>query len=246
VTCAAGVQAYRLRVQRRLLQLEQHAALQRERARIAQDMHDDLGANLTKIAILSEVTKHQAGDPAQVRSTADTISGMARTVIDHMSEIVWVTNPRNDALENLSGYLRGYAAAFFEATTLQCHIGFPQPETLPDVMVKGELRRDILLVFKEALNNVVRHSRATEVTVTLEVDRAGEETWTLLLSVSDNGQGFDEDKILGGNGLRNMRARVAKRGGRVSIVSKGGEGTCIDIRLSLVGELKAEPSTTFM
>jgi ligand-binding sensor domain-containing protein/signal transduction histidine kinase len=246
VACAAAVQRYRLRVQRRLLQLEQQAALQRERARIAQDMHDDLGANLTKIAILSEVTKHQAEDPARVRSTADTISGMARTVVDHISEIVWVTNPRNDALENLSGYLRGYAASFFDATDLLCRIDFPRPDALPDVMVKGELRRDILLVFKEALNNVVRHSGATEVTVGLEVSPAEEETRSLLITVSDNGWGFDEDKVQRGNGLRNMRSRVARRGGNVSIASRPGQGTRIVIRLSLTEELQPEPSTTFM
>jgi ligand-binding sensor domain-containing protein/signal transduction histidine kinase len=246
VTCAAGVQAHRLRVQRRLLQLEQQAALQRERARIAQDMHDDLGANLTRIAILSEVTKHQAEDPARVRSTADTISGMARTVVDHISEIVWVTNPRNDALESLSGYLRGYAATFFDATDLQCRIDFPRPDALPDVMVKGELRRDILLVFKEVLNNVARHSGATEVTVALQVDSAEEDAWTVVITVSDNGRGFDEDKVHRGNGLRNMRSRAARRGGSVNIASSPGHGTQIVIRLSLTDELQAEPSTTFM
>jgi ligand-binding sensor domain-containing protein/signal transduction histidine kinase len=246
VTCAAGVQRYRLRVQRRLLQLEQQAALQRERARIAQDMHDDLGANLTRIAILSEVTKHQAEDPVRVRSTADTISGMARTVVDHISEIVWVTNPRNDALENLSGYLRGYAANFFDASSLQCRMHFPRPDTLPDIMVKGELRRDILLVFKEALNNVVRHSRATEVSVGLEVTRTQQETWSVVITVSDNGQGFEEDKIQRRNGLRNIRARVAKRGGSVSITSGRGQGTRMAIHLSLTEELQREPSTTFM
>jgi ligand-binding sensor domain-containing protein/signal transduction histidine kinase len=247
VTCAAGVQAHRLRVQRRLLRLEQQAALQRERARIAQDMHDDLGANLTKIAILSEVTKHQAEDPARVRSTADTISGMARAVVDHISEIVWVTNPRNDALESLAGYLRSYAANFFDATDLQCHLDFPPPEALPDVTVKGELRRDILLVFKEALNNVARHSRATEVTIALDVARAAQEAAGVLITVSDNGWGFDEANIQRGNGLRNMRARVAKRGGSVSITSARGLGTRVAIHLNLTEELQAElSSTTFM
>jgi ligand-binding sensor domain-containing protein/signal transduction histidine kinase len=245
VTGAAGVQAYRLRVQRHMLRLEQQALLQRERARIAQDMHDDLGANLTRIAILSEVAKHQAQDPEHVRSTADSISGMARRVIDNISEIVWVTNPKNDHLDNLAGYLRGYAAEFFENTPAECQFHFP--DELPQITVKGELRRDVLLVFKEVLNNVARHSGATEVRITLSVAGKDGQTYSLRVAVADNGCGFDPaGGVSGGNGLRNMASRIEQREGHLAVVSSPEKGTEVSFCVDLSVKPKGERSTTFM
>lgn len=136
---------------------------------------------------------------------------MARSAVDNITEIVWVTNPRNDHLENLAGYLRGYAAEFFENTSIQCALRFP--EQLPSLAVNGELRRDILLVFKEALHNVAKHSGASEAVLAMKMTPAENDTWQLLLTVSDNGRGFDAAQAAGsGNGLHNMRQRIEKRG----------------------------------
>jgi ligand-binding sensor domain-containing protein/signal transduction histidine kinase len=245
VLSAASVQAYRLRVQRKFLGLEQQAALQRERARIAQDMHDDVGANLTKIAILSELAKGQCSDPLQLHSTAETISEMARKVIDNISEIVWVTNPRNDTLDNLAGYLRGYAAEFFEATPVICRFEFP--ESLPPVTVKGELRRDVMLVFKEALNNVARHSGATEVTVVLQVEKGDDQKVRLTASISDNGKGLKMRPTgPSHNGLYNIRDRITRRGGAVKIEPLAGHGTRVELSVELEGNLKEQPTTLLL
>jgi len=230
---AAGVQTYRLRVQRKMLGLEQQAALQRERARIAQDMHDDVGANLTRIAILSELAKEQCDNVSELRSTAETISDMARKVIDNISEIVWVTNPRNDSLDNLAAYLRGYAAEFFDSTPVNCRIEFP--ETIPALAVKGELRRDIMLVFKEALNNVARHSGANEVAVVLDLQERDDRKVCLTIGVYDNGKGLaDRESGPSHNGLYNMQERIARRGGIVKIESTPGMGTRVELSLDLV------------
>jgi ligand-binding sensor domain-containing protein/signal transduction histidine kinase len=245
VLSATGIQAYRLRVQRKLLGLEQQAALQRERARIAQDMHDDVGANLTKIAILSELAKGQCNDIAQLRSTAETISETARKVIDNISEIVWVTNPRNDRLDNLAGYLRGYAAEFFESTPVICRFEFQ--ESIPPVTVKGELRRDVMLVIKEALNNVVKHSGATEVTVVLQVENTEEQKLRLTISISDNGKGL-KTRLWGPshNGLYNIRDRITRRGGRVRIEPSAGHGTRVELSVELENDIMGKPTTLLL
>jgi ligand-binding sensor domain-containing protein/signal transduction histidine kinase len=237
-TGAAGVQAVRLRLQRKMLRLEQQEALQRERERIAKDMHDDLGANLTRIAILSEVTNRQAENPNQVRTTAKTISETARKVVDNISEIVWLTNPKNDTLDSLAGYLRAYAAEFFDLSPVSCRLDFP--ETVPSLSVPGDLRRDILLAFKEALNNVARHSEAQVVAITLAVPPEGQ---NIVVTVTDDGKGLSEDRVNAtNNGLRNMRERLARRGGGVEITSASGRGACVKISALLA----ANPSTTFM
>ncbi|MCI0746605.1 MAG: histidine kinase [Verrucomicrobia subdivision 3 bacterium] len=240
IMTAAAIQRYRLRVQRKLLFLEQQAALQRERARIAQDMHDDLGSSLTKIAILSEVAKSKATDPAHVRSTADTISELARKVIDNIGEIVWVTNPRNDSLDNLAAYLRGYAAEFLDETAVQYRIDFAP--NLPAVGVKGELRRDILLVFKETLNNVVKHAEATEVLTELEFGEEQDGQRILRIRIRDNGRGFDlADSNPANNGFSNMRERIVRRGGSVIVSSATGGGTAVVISVPLrVGWLRGQ------
>jgi signal transduction histidine kinase len=245
VLCAAGIQAYRLRVQRRVLRLEQQAALQRERARIAQDMHDDLGAKLTKIAFLSEVAKRQAANYEQLRSTARSISDMARNVIDNISEIVWVTNPRNDSLDNVASYLREYAADYFDSTPIRCDIDFP--ERIPASAIKGEVRRDVLLVFKEALNNVAKHSGASTVTIILRVEPMESGQSRLEITVSDNGRGLKTaEPGTTNDGLRNMRARIDARGGNLRIESTPNGGTTLELTVvcDAVGGGKA--STTFM
>ena len=237
-TGAAGVQAVRLRLQRKMFRIEQQEALQRERERIAKDMHDDLGANLTRIAILSEVTNRQAENPVQVRNTARTISETARKVVDNISEIVWLTNPKNDSLDSLAGYLRAYAAEFFDLSPVSCSLDFP--ETVPTFSVPGELRRDILLAFKEALNNVARHSEAHLVAITLVVSPEGQ---NVVVTVTDDGVGLSEDRVNAtNNGLRNMRERLSRRGGGVEITSSSGRGTCVKISAILA----TEASTTFM
>jgi signal transduction histidine kinase len=201
-------------------------------------MHDDLGANLTRIAILSEVTNRQAENPAQVRNTAKTISETARKVVDNISEIVWLTNPKNDTLDSLAGYLRAYAAEFFDLSPVNCRLDFP--ESVPHLSVPGELRRDILLAFKEALNNVARHSAAQLVSITLAVSPEGQ---NIVVTVTDDGKGLSEDRVNAtNNGLKNMRERLSRRGGGVEITSSSGRGTCVKISALLA----AEPSTTFM
>jgi signal transduction histidine kinase len=218
----------RLTSQRRLQEVKHQQALATEKARIAADMHDELGATLTQISILGEVAKSQTVDAAQTRSTLDRISEAAREVTTRMSELVWATNPYNDTLDNLVAALREYAASQLDSSTVESCLEFP--ESVPECRVSATFRRNLLLVLKEALHNIVKHSQATRVTVHLEV---GERE--LHLKIADNGLGFDPScPRKRGNGLGNMERRIRDLGGRFELSSQAGEGVRIDCRIPIL------------
>ena len=227
VALAAGMHWLRLAAQRRFQELRHQQALTSEKARIAADMHDELGAALTQIAILGEVAKSQAGNAAQTRSTLDRISQAAREVTSGMSDLVWATNPRNDTLDNLVAYLREHAASQFENTAIQPRVEFPASS--PEGRVSATFRRNLLLVLKESLTNIIKHAEASEVFVQLEI--AGP---NLVLRIQDNGCGFEPSKRNGaGNGLGNMQKRVRDLGGEFSLASALGQGTQIEASVPL-------------
>jgi len=248
---AGGIQYSRLRGLRKILALQQQAALERERARIAQDMHDDLGASLTKIAILSEIAKQEIETKERAGAEVAQIAATARTVVDNISELVWATNPKNDTLDNLVAYLREHTACYFDDTPIQCRLAFP--ENVPTLPINAETRRGIFLVVKEALHNIVKHSGATKVEVrvgvkrsTLNVQRSTfdaaeriDKTDTgevdgVEISIADNGRGFDPAAVSRfSNGLQNMRQRVVQLGGTFDLESQPGAGTHIKIAVDL-------------
>lgn len=222
-----GAHGHRLREHKRLHELKHQQALMNEKARIAADMHDELGARLTQLAILGEVAKNQAGNASQMRSTLDRISEAARELTSRMSDLVWATNPRNDALDNLSAYLREHAASQLENSALQARLDFPA--SLPDCHLSATFRRNLLLVMQEALHNIVKHAQATEVLVQLQVGD-GE----LRMRIQDNGRGLKPSKRnSSGNGLSNMQKRMRDLGGEWRLSSSPGQGTCIEIRAQL-------------
>jgi signal transduction histidine kinase len=208
---------------RRLARVQQVAEM---RARIARDLHDDIGANLSRIAVLSEVARREQG---QIGAAADSrlasIAAVARESMTAMGEIVWAINPDRDRLVDLSSRMREYAEEVFasDATDLT----FDVPDALKDLRLGIDLRRDLYLVFKEATNNAARHSGCSRYRV--EVRRSGDR---LRLTLGDNGGGFVEAAVEG-NGLANMRRRVAKLGGRFDLASRPGEGTTIDVDVPL-------------
>ncbi|HZI31062.1 MAG TPA: ATP-binding protein, partial [Candidatus Binatia bacterium] len=224
----------RLRVA--LAQLEQQQALERERMRIARDMHDEMGSKLTKISFLSE---HAQVDPKLAGPLAGKVQAIARTsreLLQTMDEIVWVVNPRNDTLENLVAYLSHYAVEYFQNTRIQCEMRL-SPD-IPHHPLSSEVRHNLFLTFEEALNNVLKHSAATKVKVEMTASLPKFE-----IQITDNGTGFDIPAAppagitprsgRGGNGLRNMRQRLAETGGACEIVSQPGNGTVVRLRIWL-------------
>jgi signal transduction histidine kinase len=211
------------KIKRRVEELERRHALENERKRISKDMHDELGANLTRIAILSEIAKNDMGDSNRLQTHLEKIAETARATIDSMSEIIWAINPQNNTLDNLSAYLRKCAAAVFEMTPVRCRLNFP--ETVPDHPISAEFRRHIFMAVKEALHNVVKHAKATEVEIELV-----SQNHALQIVVKDDGRGFAADARHGhGNGLRNMSKRIEEVGGKLEIQSRPDQGTTVKI-----------------
>jgi len=226
---AAGVVgllvAWRVREIRRIHQLERLNALNEQRRQIARDIHDELGASLTHILQLSAETGRQATEPEQVRRRTQHIAELADEAVDHIGEIVWANNPEYDTLEDLVAYLREYAANFFAETNFQVEFNFP--EAVPPQPVSGLFRRHLVLLVKEALQNISKHSRATVVKITLSL-----ESNRLELCISDNGQGLPaRPRQAAGNGLTNMRLRATKLQGELELRSIPGQGT--EVRLAV-------------
>lgn len=214
-------------MQRRILNLEKDASLVRERERIARDLHDDLGASLSRIALLSEVAQKELETDSRAGPQIARISAIAHQVVDSISELVWATNSRYDNLESLAAYLREYAAQYFDSTQVKCQLNFPSH--LPEQVLTADFRRQLFLVWKEALYNVARHAQASRVEISLAVQPG----W-LEIVIQDNGKGMAARETPGlHHGLTNMRERVANLHGTFNLQSAPGQGARISVRVPL-------------
>ena len=189
-------------------------AQQEERNRISADMHDDLGAGMTTIRLYSELAKNKIGDRSIPE--IEKISSSANELLNKMNAIIWSMSSSNDSLGNMVAYIRSYSLEYFENSGVNCTISIP--DDLPNIVVSGEIRRNVFLVVKEALNNVLKHSKATEVNITLQRVSDG-----LKLFIKDNGVGIDFEKLRQfGNGLKNMKKRMDDIGIIFSIENNNG------------------------
>jgi len=230
---AWAIRAFEMRkIREQVLRLEREAALERERTRIARDMHDDLGARLTEIRLLSEMTQRDRSDDRILASNLREISEDAREVVDSFQEIVWSVNPKYDTLDNFADFLAQYASGYLGKAELRCRLEIPA--NLPTLKVSAEVRHNMMMVVKEALNNTVKHAAASEVNLTLECDDR-----KLVVVVHDNGSGFaPEDSRRFGNGLLNMRQRLESIGGEIQIRSTPGGGTNVTLIVFLSAQEK--------
>jgi ligand-binding sensor domain-containing protein/signal transduction histidine kinase len=209
------------RLKRRIELLEQQQALEQERLRISQDMHDEVGATLTQISILSELARTEVEGSGESASHVERISEKSREVIDNIGEIIWAINPNNDQLENLVAYLRQYALQYFKSSHITCR--FEAPDDLPPLLMSAQARRNIFLVCKESMHNVMKHSQAAEFTFMLRQLPRG-----LEIRMEDDGKGFSPEDLPGfGSGLKNMKRRMEEIGGTLTIGSRSGRGTCV-------------------
>lgn len=209
------------RLQRQLATLRQQEALERERARIARDLHDQLGANLTQVALLGELAEADKELPKEVEAHARQISATARETTRSLDEIVWTVNPANDTLDSLVNYLCKYAQDYFALAGLKYRIEVP-PD-LPAVPISPDVRHDVFLAAREAINNVVKHAKATSAWLRL---RLHPESFSI--EIEDDGVGVPpgaHDK--GRNGLRNMRSRMDQVGGTFELERPARGGTIV-------------------
>ncbi len=204
------------RLRARLAQLERDSALERERARIAQNIHDDLGAGLTRISLLTQST--QADGSQQLDKIYHTVSELTQS----MDEIVWAVNPKNDDLESLANYIVEFAQGFLADAGIRCRVELPA--LLPHHTLTTQYRHHLFLGCKEALNNIVKHAGATEVALRLNV-----EAGRVRLVIADNGRGFSPAVASTSTGLASMRARMAALGGACEISAVAPHGTAVTL-----------------
>ena len=233
LTLAGSVAAFvtwtlRRRHRARIERLERLHAVEQERARIAQDIHDDLGASLTQIALLSELAQSQLDEPQAARGHLDHIFTNARNLARATDEIVWALHPKNNAVELSLSFLTRFAQEYLRVAGIACRLDFPTE--LPDASLPSATRHHLYLALKEALNNVVKHANATEVWLRLACGEG-----QLSLTIEDNGCGFDPQLVPGGekpasgarrgHGLDSMAQRMKAAGGTFEQTSAPGKGT---------------------
>jgi ligand-binding sensor domain-containing protein/signal transduction histidine kinase len=226
---------------RRLQRIEQERALERERARIAQDLHDEMGARLCRISFLSEHARRADVSSAEVRQHVDSISEASRDVLHSLDEIVWAVNPKNDSLEHVVSYIGQYAHDYFQMTGIECELDIAAQ--FPAYSLSSQVRHHLFLATHEAFSNILKHSGATRAKVKITCEDA-----SFQIAAFDNGRGFNNhlsgaDAANGSdssNGLRNMRERMAAIGGGCEIQSHAGQGTTLLFVLPLQGFPKHE------
>ena len=218
----------RRRHRQQVERLKNQHAVERERTRIAQDLHDDLGTTLTQIDILGARASRDGIPVIEAMKQVGVMRTKSKELITALDEIVWAVNPRNDSLASLVEYLFGFAEDFLAKASIHCRLDLA--EDLPNVVLQADLRHNVFLAFKEALNNVVRHSGATEVWLRLKwADRSA------TFVVQDNGIGFAPalSAATDRNGLRNMMDRMKRIGGKYELHSQPKLGTSVKLTFSL-------------
>lgn len=198
--------------------LNRKLMLEQERTRIARDIHDDVGASLTRISIMSEIVKKTISVPKKTERMLSQISDSCRVVTQEMTQIIWALSPRNDNFESLAGYVRSFAVEFLGPLKINCH--FEYPDDIHHLKFGAEKRRNIFLSIREALNNVAKHSKASNVSISF-----GKDGGWLTVSVTDDGNGFNScQQKSRGNGLLNINKRMKIIGGKSRIKSQVGCG----------------------
>ncbi len=217
------VHAYYLRkIEKQKALVEKQLAVQLERDRIAFDMHDDLGSGLTRITYLSEAGLQKKESKMELEK----IQNASLELVQNMSELIWAMKVENDTILNLQGYIKNYANEYLESNDIDFSMKTFDLKT--DVEINGEMRKNIFLIVKEALHNVVKHANCTKVEIKISLEK------NLNIRIYDNGIGFNLDKDFGGNGLNNMRKRTEKLQG-VFLIARN-EGTEILLKFPISGE----------
>ena len=209
---------YRTRLQKLL-------AVERTRTLIATDLHDDIGSNLSKISVLSEVVRLQLeqegkSDDKLLSSIAD----ISRQSVGSMSDIVWAINPKRDSVLEMFRKMREHAEEIFVPKGVT--VKFSEPDKIAKIKLPMDLRRDLYLIFKEAVNNIAKHANCTKVGINLDIHHH-----EIILQIEDDGIGFDVSDETNGNGLTNMKKRAERSKGSLQIESAPDQGTKITIRL---------------
>ncbi|MEK7724554.1 MAG: two-component regulator propeller domain-containing protein [Acidobacteriota bacterium] len=217
---------------------EKFKELQKVRTRIATDLHDDIGSSLTQISLYSELARQKERENGKVGEQLDVITNVANELVETMSDIVWAINPKKDHLQDLTQRMRRFAANILTAKDIDME--FQAPDSDNEIPLGANIRREVFLIFKETVNNIAKHSEATEAIIKFSLRND-----FFIISFEDNGRGFDQTeklnenghqdwkKFRGGNGLNNMRKRAQELGGEYEIKSEIGKGTIVILSVPL-------------
>lgn len=207
--------------------LDRQLILERERARISQDMHDDIGAGLTKLAMISEAPVRTTDQGQEIRERMIRVASSTRDMISHLNVIVWALNPKYDNLDSLVTYMRRFFGEYLENFGISFKTDLP--EQIPEISITPDARRNIFYAVQEAIHNAVKHSACSEINLELKMRQQ-----SMKISISDNGKGFDKRKTgSGGNGLLNMKKRAEDLAGTFEIQGPPGNGTKVNFTIKL-------------
>jgi signal transduction histidine kinase len=216
----------RRRMIRQFKALERDRALEQERMRIAQDIHDDLGARVTQISLVSSAAQQRQDISEAARKDFEQVSGLSASIVTALYETVWAVSPENDHLDELGAYICQMTTQLCAQANVKCRLAVPD---LPhDTPIGSKFRHEIIMVVKEAVHNVIKHSRATELQIHIQFENG-----ILLIIMRDNGKGFDPGVESEGHGLANMKRRIKSCGGTCLLQSRGGGGTEVRLELPL-------------
>lgn len=206
---------------------ERQQLIEQERTRVAQDLHDELGAALTEVSMLGTLARTPSLPAEQRERYLEQLTEVARKLVSILDEIVWAVNPKYDSVASLASYYSLFAQRFLNLAGIACRLDVA--ESFPNAPLDARVRHSVFLAFREALNNAVRHSRATEVRVAM----AAREGW-LHIRVHDNGCGFvPSGDTPARDGLAGMRERLRQLGGQCEVRSEPGAGTTVEFRLPI-------------
>jgi signal transduction histidine kinase len=204
-------------------QREKIRLIKKERNRISRELHDDIGAELTRITVISQNLQKKTNKDVEMQEKLRKISEAGKRVLGSIGEIIWTMNPQKNNLESIFAYIRRYVSEYLEMSGIEVNIEFP--DKIPTNSVSDEYRRNIFLVIKEAIYNITKHSKATRVRVSMKFRKRWAE-----VEISDNGTGFSvQEKQNWGNGLSNMNQRMKDIGGDFQINSDKNQGTIIKL-----------------
>ncbi len=230
----AGLLWVQFQLRRRVAELlaqNELYAVERERSRIARDVHDHLGAQLTQIALWTQVARSSDRLPEELTDTLGRVSRHVGSAMSDISQLVWTLKPGNESLDRFAAFLGEMVVNFLEPTSIELILDIP--EQLPPLRLSLECRQQVLSATREALNNLASHAGATRVTLQVDATSAA-----VRIRITDNGRGFLEGtpsepgskgRPGSGNGLKNMKARLAEIGGRCVVESSPGQGTTITL-----------------
>ncbi|MGB6094135.1 MAG: ATP-binding protein, partial [Moheibacter sp.] len=222
VLAAAGFGIARMRAVQRM---KRSAEIEGMRQNLAGDLHDDVGSTLSSIQIISNLMTEKTNDP-KVIEAAQNISGLSNKVANGIREIVWELNPANDSLEAIISQLRKISSEIL--TPSEISFSFNVKINDPNKKISPELRKEMVMVFKEAINNARKYSNAEKVDISISEKKS-----LLKMKISDNGIGFDPESVQKGNGLSNMERRSKKMNSEFRLESSPDHGTTIHLRILL-------------